>query len=234
MSKVFIEESTLTAIGDAIRGKTGGTELIEVPNMATQIEAITTGGGSREDYVPDSALVLSGDCKYKFYKNGWGWFIEKYANETTTNNISDCSYMFFLNGKIEKIPFDFNFLYPPGTYDYQPSNFMFSSCAKLKTIGKLINWYPSAIQNVFYGCNNLSAGTSYFYSHNVSDATNCFYGKNNSRRYNIHVPANSTTLNTFLKNDANSIVGAAITWTNQGTYYYNTTYNIYIYPNSSL
>ena len=155
MSKVFIEESTLTAIGDAIRSKTGGTELIEVPNMATQIEAITTGGGSREDYVPDSALVLSGDCKYKFYKNGWGWFIEKYANQITTNNITDCSYMFFLNSKIEEIPFDFNFLYPPGTYDYQPSNFMFSSCDKLKTIGKLINWYPSAIQNVFYGCNNL-------------------------------------------------------------------------------
>ena len=155
MSKVFIEESTLTAIGDAIRGKTGGTELIAVPNMATQIEGITTGGGSREDYVPDSALVISGDCKYKFYKNGWDWFIEKYSNQITTNNISDCSYMFFLNTQIEELPFDFNFLYPPGTYDYQPSNNMFSSCGKLKTIGKLINWYPSAIQSAFFGCSNL-------------------------------------------------------------------------------
>ena len=90
------------------------------------------------------------------------------------------------------------------------------------------------ISGAYYGCRNLKAGTSYFYSHNVSNATCCFYGKNNSRRYNIHVPANSTTLNTFLKNDANSIVGVAITWTNQGTYYYNATYNIYIYPNSSL
>ena len=86
-----------------------------------------------------------------------------------------------------------------------------------------------------YGfCYSLKVDTSYFYSHNVSNAKNCFCGKSKYRRYNIHIPANSITLNTFLKNDANSIVGEAITWTNQGTYYYNTTYNIYIYPNSSL
>jgi hypothetical protein len=32
----------------------------------------------------------------------------------------------------------------------------------------------------------------------------------------------------------NSLVGAAITWTNAGSYYYNTTYNIYIYSNTSM
>lgn len=45
MSKVFIEESTLTAIGEAIREKTGGTELIPPLDMATAIESIETGGG---------------------------------------------------------------------------------------------------------------------------------------------------------------------------------------------
>jgi len=56
-------------------------------------------------------------------------------------------------------------------------------------------------------------------------------GKNNSRRYNIHCYNNSNTLNTLLiNNNAYSIVGANITWTNAGTYYYNTAYNIYIYP----
>ena len=75
------------------------------------------------------------------------------------------------------------------------------------------------MRETYYNCSNLSAGTSYFYSPNVSRAANCFYGKNNSRRYNIHVPANSTTLNTFLINTKSSLVGATITWTNQGTYY---------------
>ena len=40
MAKVFIEETTLTAIGDAIRGKTGKTELIDPANMGAEIESI--------------------------------------------------------------------------------------------------------------------------------------------------------------------------------------------------
>ena len=44
MPKVFIEETTLTAIGDAIRDKEGSTELIPVLEMATRISAIEGGG----------------------------------------------------------------------------------------------------------------------------------------------------------------------------------------------
>jgi len=83
--------------------------------------------------------------------------------------------------------------------------------------------------NTYYGCVNLD-GDIYILSNKVSNAVNCFYGKNNSRIYNIHCYANSTTFNTLLINNVKSIVGAAITWTNDGTYYYNTAYNIYIYP----
>ena len=88
--------------------------------------------------------------------------------------------------------------------------------------------------STYSNCRNLNEGTSYFYSHNVENANGCFYGKNNSRRYNIHIPANSTTLNTFLINNNNSIVNDNITWTNAGSYYYNSTYNIYIYPVESV
>lgn len=92
----------------------------------------------------------------------------------------------------------------------------------------------------YYNCKNLNAGTFYFYSKNVSNARNCFYGKNNSRRYNIHVPANSTTLNTFIINNTYSLVGKAITWTTTTdvngviTRYYNATYNICIFVNTSM
>jgi hypothetical protein len=44
MSKVFIEESTLSAIGDAIRAKSGGTELISPADMATAITNLSSGG----------------------------------------------------------------------------------------------------------------------------------------------------------------------------------------------
>lgn len=43
MSKVFIEESTLSSIGSAIRSKTGGQDLISPLDMAKQIEGITSG-----------------------------------------------------------------------------------------------------------------------------------------------------------------------------------------------
>lgn len=41
-----INESTLTAIGNAIRAKTGGSALINPEDMADEIDSIQTGGGS--------------------------------------------------------------------------------------------------------------------------------------------------------------------------------------------
>lgn len=46
MSKYVIENTTLTAIGDAIRDKAGTTELIKVSELPTAIANIPTGGGS--------------------------------------------------------------------------------------------------------------------------------------------------------------------------------------------
>ena len=45
MSKVSIEESTLTSIGDAIREKAGSSELIPPTEMAQRITAIESGSG---------------------------------------------------------------------------------------------------------------------------------------------------------------------------------------------
>lgn len=50
MPKVFIEQATLTAIGDAIRGKTGKTDLIDPALMSEEIAAIETGGGEYENF----------------------------------------------------------------------------------------------------------------------------------------------------------------------------------------
>lgn len=45
MSVRKINESTLTAIGNAIRSKTGGSDLINPEDMATEIDGIPSGGG---------------------------------------------------------------------------------------------------------------------------------------------------------------------------------------------
>lgn len=46
MAEYLIQDTTLTGIADAIRGKTGETGTIPVPDMASKIDSIKTGGGS--------------------------------------------------------------------------------------------------------------------------------------------------------------------------------------------
>lgn len=73
-------------------------------------------------------------------------------------------------------------------------------------------------------------GNAYIYSSVVESAQNCFGYRNANNMLNIYVPANSTSLTTFL-NTTNSIVENSCEWINDITNnrYYNTQYNIYIY-----
>lgn len=102
MSKVFIEETTLTAIGDAIREKTGKTDLIDPANMGTEIASIETGGGGSE--LPEEAFILTGECAYKFYGPSWKWYIDYFGNKVTTEGITNLAYA-FKNNTAKEIPF---------------------------------------------------------------------------------------------------------------------------------
>ena len=125
MSKVFIEETTLTNIGDAIREKTGKTDLIAPGDMPAEIAAIETGSGSSG--IPETAFNLTGDCGYRFSSGGWDWFIEQYGDKITTKAISNCGYMFY-KSKVQEIPFDINTVSNPSI------SFMFRDCNNLTTI----------------------------------------------------------------------------------------------------
>lgn len=80
MSKVFIEESTLTAIGDSIRTKTGKQNLISPLNMPTEIESIK--GGNIIKTVSGTCPITLENCvegnllDYKIYgtEGGVGGF----------------------------------------------------------------------------------------------------------------------------------------------------------------
>ena len=106
----------------------------------------------------------------------------------------------------------------------------YRDCTNLTTAvcGNSVIYIHEAYQN----CPNIQ-GNAYFYSTGITTAHKCFEGRNVSNNLSIYVPANSTTLTTILSTDnANSLVGADITWENDTTNncYYNTDYNIYIYP----
>ena len=73
MAKIFIEESTLSAIGNSIRAKTGKTNMIAPLNMATEIASIQTGSGSGP-----SSPVSSNDVAFYDYD---GTVIASYSLE---------------------------------------------------------------------------------------------------------------------------------------------------------
>lgn len=150
MAKVFIQESTLTAIGDAIRSKTGKTELIDPANMSTEIASITTGGGGGGG-LPEGALNITGDCSYRFANNGWNWFIEEYGNQITTS-ITKGEDMFRYSNKLTNIPFNINI--SGGLYYGN----MFAGCTQLTSVPSLtFTGGNTDVNSLFYNCNNLTS-----------------------------------------------------------------------------
>ena len=106
MAKVLVNESSLTGIANAIRGKNGSTDTYKPSEMAAAITAISGGGGSGPD-IPDSAFVISSDARNWDYNGKWDSFITAYADKWSTSNLTDCNSMFY-ETKLTSIPFDIN------------------------------------------------------------------------------------------------------------------------------
>lgn len=176
MAKVFIEETTLTSIGNAIRGKEGTTELIPTTEMASRITAIQ--GGSDpviesleitsngtytapegvDGYSPikvsvpqdgaptDEELTIKGACAHRFRYGGWDWFIEKYGDRITTKDITNCNYM-FSNSNLEEIPFQIN-VTNASNFSYMLSMYDLRSVPKVRgTVG----WSTSTDFSTVFG-----------------------------------------------------------------------------------
>lgn len=92
MPNVLVNDSSLTAIGNAIRAKNGETTTYKPAEMAAAITAISGGGGG---YVPaDAELKLTGNCTELFANGKFKWIIDNYGNRITTEKISSTYYMF--------------------------------------------------------------------------------------------------------------------------------------------
>ena len=63
MSKVYLEDSTLTAIGNAIRTKAGSSNLIRPGEMASAITNLPTGGSSEIKWKMATITPASGAIK---------------------------------------------------------------------------------------------------------------------------------------------------------------------------
>lgn len=168
MAKVFIEESTLTKIGNSIRNKTGKTELIDPAVMDVEIDSISGGGG-----LPEEAYVITGDCQYRFCQNGWNWFIDEFGNKITTKDIINIAYMFIGSGRLTSIPFDINLA--SISANPTPFNFYatFQDCASLTSLPRI--HFPEDIENYdFENAYNVAFCSLLIGCANLRDAENLF------------------------------------------------------------
>lgn len=144
MAKVLVNESSLTGIANAIRGKNGSTTTYKPSEMAAAITAISGGAD-----LPEEAFVISGNCKYRFANNGWNWFINNYGSKITTQNIEDAQYMFDNSNTITNIPFDINF---SSTSTFHNAQYIFNECSNLINLPILNNFRVYNTNYMFKSC----------------------------------------------------------------------------------
>ena len=171
----------LTAIGNAIREKTGGTDLLTLDQMPTEISNIQ-GGGTVEELTitsngtynpptgidgyapvvvnvpqdggpPAKAFNITGAINKMFYNGKWDWFIETYGNQITMNDITTASGCF--DGcRLTSIPISsINFNYYGPRFDS-----IFSNCDFLEEPPKITfknAQYAPMMQNMFQDCHRL-------------------------------------------------------------------------------
>jgi hypothetical protein len=140
----------LEAIGDAIREKTGSTDLLTLDEMATAISSIT--GGGEGGYIPkDEELTFEAISQYKFAFNSWNWVIENYGDRITTKNLTNLMYTFKDCDELVEIPFALNC---KADTKNSVTN-IFYGCKKLKSVPKINNLKVDAIDAIFHYCNNI-------------------------------------------------------------------------------
>jgi hypothetical protein len=127
MSKVLVNESTLSSIAGAIRKKTGAADKYKPAEMA---EAITQIRGGDLTF-PEELLAHSGDCGSRFANDGWSEYIRYFGSNITTNNVTDTQNMFANSFSLEKVPFSINLA---NDRDWLYMGAMFSSCSGLKEL----------------------------------------------------------------------------------------------------
>lgn len=167
----------LSAIGVAIRAKTGKTDLITLDDMPAEIASIETGGGGGGGEV--EPIVLTGDQSYSCAGALAGAYIDLYGDTITTKDISTAPRM-FAGCTAKKIPFELNF-YKSGNTSL---SCMFSN-SKIHECPEMNNVRVIAVDDMFSNSKyirnlpeNLGANWdwSYIQNYKYADMSNVFTG----------------------------------------------------------
>ena len=135
-------QPNLTSINITANGTYTPTDTDGFNEVNVAVEGIPT----------DADLTITGNCQYKFSNDAWNWFIEKYGNRITTQNISNIAHMFENSKNLERIPFSLNC----GNFgtDFDNRN-VFHACQALKEIPSIFNLKTKVVARMFYDCHNI-------------------------------------------------------------------------------
>lgn len=176
MANIVIDNTNLTNIANAIREKNGTTTKYKPSEMAQAISnitggdeavlraiKITTDGVYRPEEgvdgynqvtvqtgdIPEEAFSNSiGGNDYRFYRNNWNWFMEKYGSRIKTLTVAP--HMFEWSD-ITTIPMTLEF-------DGYSCDYAFADCQDLTEINKIrinndTSWLPhGSMSHLFDGC----------------------------------------------------------------------------------
>lgn len=145
MAIYTIQDTTLTDIADAIREKSGTTDLIAPLDMARVISAIETGGGG-----DIKSITLTGNQAYGCAGEIASEYIKRYGNTISTEGLMNTNQMFQYS-TLECIPFSLNI----NNTTYRDMNSMFFQCNNLQEIPVINNAYPSSCGSIFESCYRL-------------------------------------------------------------------------------
>ena len=202
----------LSAIGNAIREKTGGTALLTLDQMPTEISNIQ-GGGTVEELTitsngtynppagidgyapvvvnvpqdggpPESALHRTGDISSLFSGIKWNWFLNMYGKQMTMNDIYTASGCFSDNNDIQSIPISsINF-----NTGFPNLENMFNSCSLLEEVPKITIKGASAPPNMrqmFSNCSCLRELPYDYFTSMTDDWDNLNSYTNESSKLNL-------------------------------------------------
>ena len=131
----------LTAIGAAIRQKTGKSALLTLDQMPNEIASISGD-------LPPEAFNITGSAESMFANSGWNWFIDNYGNQIVTTDITDVNRMFYSNSTLKEFPAVINIK------DCTDLGYMFHNCVTFMTLPKIrgtIKWTNTTSQeSMFY------------------------------------------------------------------------------------
>lgn len=171
MSKYVIDNETLSSIGNAIRSKTGKSDLIAPGDMPKEIESIEAGGGSS---LPSEITLSEEDSGANFFGYGRA---NLYLDASTPVKVNFYKFQngFYLNYNIENTDlFELNCI----SSERLVITNLFVNCTNLKrvkSIGKagLININPNIVFDASL-VQNIGIGSIFSGCHSLVDANGLF------------------------------------------------------------